>query len=45
MEAPRDDEALVRLGASGICHTDIVTLIFEKAVVPAPSCWATKALV
>ena len=23
MEGPRDDEVLVRIAASGICHTDI----------------------
>jgi Zn-dependent alcohol dehydrogenase len=40
MEGPSDDEVLVRLVASGICHTDIDSV---KAAVPARSCWGTKA--
>jgi len=40
MEGPRDEEVLVRMVASGICHTDID---FCESGASGPACWGTKA--
>ena len=39
LEGPREDEVLVRLAASGICHTDID---FCESGASGPWCWAMK---
>ena len=39
---PRDDEILVKIVASGVCHTDMTV---RDAYYPTPlrPCWATRA--
>lgn len=42
LEAPREDEVLVRVVSAGVCYTDAVARTVDY---PVPSCSVTKGLV
>jgi Zn-dependent alcohol dehydrogenase len=43
LEAPRTGEVLVRMTASGVCHSCLHAADGSWKGVPCPSCWATRA--